>query len=242
MSVKARFVVHVSGPAGDGPETRAWGPLEVELERRGCALTVVRGTSPIESDTANAARAAEIVAALRDVRDPVAIIGVSNQGNFLARVAAARPVRRLVYVNACIPEPQKAFIEVCLEQDVAVPGSYLDGLIKDAQPLTDEFRALRTDPTATGARWRTFRERLDASQTGRIMRNFYEVLPLTILPKVDNVCISGSADDQVSPAYEQAAARRVLGIEPAIIEGGGHGNVVQPPFVGQMADICVAGL
>jgi len=43
------------------------------------------------------------------------------------------------------------------------------------------------------------------------MVGFYEVCPLKALPKVDTVCVSGSADDQIRPEWEQSAARRAGG-------------------------------
>lgn len=53
------------------------------------------------------------------------------------------------------------------------------------------------------------------------MVGFYEVCPLKALPKVDNVYVSGSADDQIRPEWEQSAARQVLGVEPVVIPGAG---------------------
>jgi hypothetical protein len=236
----ARFFMLVSGPA-DGPEAKNWGILAAELARRGFPATLVPSIYPNASFTPNATRAAEVAAAIEGAKEPAVILGISNEGNVLPLVAAARPVRRLVYVNACIPQPQKAFIEIATTQPVAVPGSLLDNLIKGAQPVTDEFLKLRADPHATDAQWRTLRDHIQASPYASSMKGFYEVCPLEKMPKVENFDVSGSADDQINPAWEQATARRVLLTEPVIVPGSGHANVVTE-YAPQVADAAVRGL
>lgn len=238
--VAARFVVNIGSPTG--PEAQSWGPLVAELQKRGFPTTLVPGIEPNSTFTDNETRAAGIVAALQDVKEPVVILGISNEGGFLPLVAAARPVRRLVYVNACIPQPGKALIEICSTEPVVVPGSLLDKLLKGAQPVTDEFLKLRADPHATAAQWRTFWDHVQASKYASAMKNFYEVCPLKRMPKVDNVVISGAADDQIRPEWEQAAARRVLKVEPVVIPGAAHADIVATTYAAQLADASVRGL
>ncbi len=237
---KARFFMIVSGPA-DGPVAKSWGTLAGELEKRGFPTTLVPTIYPNMSFTPNQTRAAAVVAALKEAKEPAVILGVSNEGNVLPLVAAAHPVRRLVYVNACIPQPQKAFIEICVTEPVAVPGSLLDNLIKGAQPVTDEFLKLRADPHATDAQWKTLRDHLQASPYASSMKGFYEVCPLERMPNVDSIDVSGSADDQINPAWEQAMARRMLMVEPAIFPGAGHANAVME-YAAQVANVAVRGL
>jgi pimeloyl-ACP methyl ester carboxylesterase len=237
---RARFVIGVSGPA-DGPAAKSWGRLTAEFEKRGFPTTFVSVIAPLTTFTANEMRAAQIVAALKGVEEPVVILGVSNEGAVLPLVAAARPVRRLVYVNATIPQPGKAFIEICNSEAVAVPGSILDKLIKGAQQVTDEFLRLRGDPQATPAQWQTLRDQIHASPYARYMPNFYEVCPLEKMPTVENMDLSGDADDQIRPEWEQAAARRVLGAEPVVVSGAGHVTIVTQ-YAAQLADACVRGL
>jgi hypothetical protein len=241
-NTRTRFVISVGGPV-DGPIAKGWGELTAELRQRGFPTTFVSVGDPLSSFTANEMRATQIVAALKDIREPVVILGVSNQGGFLPLVAAARPVRRLVYINATIPLPGKAFIEICNSESVAVPGSILDKLIKGAQPVTDEFLGLRADPHATPAKWQTLHDHIQASQYARYMPNFYEVCPIEIMPTVENMDISGAADDQIRPEWEQSTARRVLGVEPVVITGAGHANIIaEEEYAGQLADACVKGL
>jgi hypothetical protein len=234
-----RFVIHVSGTAGS-PIDNSYAPLIAELDKRGFPSTLVH--SPVAgSHTPNKDRALAIVKAMRDVTDQVAILGVSNEGNFLPLVAAARPIRRLIYVNALIPRPGKAFIEVCQTEQVAVPDSLLDKLLKASQSVTDNFLKVVHDPGATQAQQEAMRDRIDASPAARTIVGFYEVCPLEALPKVDNVYVSGSADDQIRPDWEQCAARRVLGVEPVVISGAGHATLVTQ-YAAQLADACVKGL
>ena len=237
---RARFIISVSGPL-DGPRAKGWELVTAEFAKRGFPATFVSVVDPLSSVKANEMRATQIVAALKDVTDPVVILGISNQGGFLPLVAAARPVRRLVYINATIPQPGKAFIEICNSEPVAVPGSFLDKLIKGAQPVTDEFLKLRADPGATPAQWQTLRDHIQASQYARYMPNFYELCPLKKMPAVENMDISSDADDQIRPEWEQSAARRVLGVEPIVISGAGHATIVTQHGA-KLADACVRGL
>jgi len=87
------------------------------------------------------------------------------------------------------------------------------------------------------------RERIDTYSSAHILVGFYEVCPLKALPKVDNVYVSGSADDQIRPEWEQPAARRVLGVQPVVISGAGHANTfTKEEYAAQLADVCVKGL
>jgi hypothetical protein len=238
-----KFVFHVSSAAGgllDWLEDRGYVPITAELEKRGFPSTLVH-SSVSGSDTPNEDRASAVVQALRNVTDNIVLVGISNQGNFLPLVAAARPIRRVVYVNAVIPRPGKAFIEVCQTEQVAVPGSYLDKLLKASQSITDDFLRLIHNPNATQAQLKAMQERINASPSARTMVGFYEVCPLKALPKVDNVYVSGSADGQIRPEWAQSAARRVLSVEPVVISGAGHGNIYTK-YAAALADACVKGL
>ncbi len=240
VNAATRFVFHVSGSVG-GVIDRAYRPILAELENRGFPSMLVH-SSVRGSNTPNEDRASSVVKALQGVTDRVVIVGTSNEGNFLPLVAAARPVRRLVYVNAAIPLPGKAFIEICQTEQVAVPGSFLDRLLKASQSITDDFLRLVNDPNTTKAQFKAMQERIDASPSAHAIVGFYEVCPLKALPSVDNVDVSGSADDQIRPEWEQSAARRVLGVEPVVISGAGHANIYTAPYVHQLADAFVRGL
>ena len=119
-NTRTMFVFHVSSTWGgllDWLVDRGYASITAELEKRGFPSMLVH-SSVRGSDTPNEDRASAIVKALENVTDDVVIVGISNQGNFLPLVAAARPIRRVVYVNALIPRPGKAFIEVCQTEQV----------------------------------------------------------------------------------------------------------------------------
>ena len=242
-NTRTRFVFHVSSRWNgllDWLVDRGYAPITAELEKRGFPSMLVH-SSVAGSDTPNEDRASAVVKALQNVTDDIVMVGISNQGNFLPLVAAARPIRRVVYVNALIPRPGKAFIEVCQTEPVAVPGSYLDKLLKASQSITDDFVKLVHDPDATNAQLKAMRERIDASSSAHILVGFYEVCPLKALPNVDNVYVSGSADEQIRPEWEQSSARRVLDVEPVVISGAGHADI-WTKYAAPLADACVKGL
>jgi hypothetical protein len=239
LNTPTRFVFHVSGVAS-GPVDIAYGPIISELESRGFSSTLVHSTVK-GSDRPNEDCASAVIKALQGVTDQVVIVGTSNEGNFLPLIAAARTVRRVVYVNALIPRPGEAFIEVCQTEQVAVPGSYPDQLLKASQSITDDFLKLIRNPNATKAQLKATQERIGATPSAHIMVGFYEACPLKALPKVDNVYVSASADDQVRPEWEQSS-RRILNVEPAVIADVGHASIYTAPYVPQLVDAFVKGL
>jgi pimeloyl-ACP methyl ester carboxylesterase len=87
-----------------------FGPLQAELEKRGFRCVIVRSPRT-KTKTPNQDRARIMVEALKDVKGDIALVGISNQGLFMPLVAAARPIRRIVMLNAVIPQPGKSFAE-----------------------------------------------------------------------------------------------------------------------------------
>jgi hypothetical protein len=98
-------------PAGE------FGPLQAEFERQGFACRIIRSPKR-PTKTPNQDRAKAMIEALRDVEGEVALEGISNQGLMLPLVAAARPVRRIVLINAVIPHPGQSFLEGSKRQRV----------------------------------------------------------------------------------------------------------------------------
>lgn len=184
-------------PAGE------FGPLQAEFERRGFACRIIR--SPRQrTKTPDQDRAQAVIEALRDVEGEVALVGISNQGLFLPLVAAARPVLRVVLINAVIPFPGQSFLDGSKDQRV----------------------------------WANWITRMLA----RRAPGMNEVCPLTELPKVEYVYISGEKDDAIRPAWEQWAAREYLGVEPVVIKGAGHANIVLGPYAREVVDAATDGL
>src|SRR5262249_45542962 len=91
-NTRIRFVFHVSSIWGgllNWLVDRGYTPITAELEKRGFPSMLVH-SSVRGSDTPNEDRASAVVTALQNVTDDVVIVGISNQGNFLPLVAAAR--------------------------------------------------------------------------------------------------------------------------------------------------------
>jgi hypothetical protein len=108
------FALH--GYEGIAPALE-FGPLQAEFERRGIPCRIVRSPK-MRTKTPNQDRAQVMVEALRDVGGEIALIGISNQGLFMPLVAAARPIRRIVMINAVMPHPGKSFLQASRREHV----------------------------------------------------------------------------------------------------------------------------
>jgi len=132
------FAIH--GYEGVNP-AREFGPLQAEFERNGFPCRIVR--SPRQrTKTPHQDRAKVMVEALRGVEGEVALIGISNQGLFMPLVAAARPVRRIVMINAVIPHPGQSFLKASRHERVfaSLPARFLAALapgMSEICPLTE---------------------------------------------------------------------------------------------------------
>jgi hypothetical protein len=108
------FALH--GYEGVDP-AHEFGPLKAEFEKRGVPCMIIRSPRT-KTKTPNQDRAKIMIEALRNVDDDVALIGISNQGLLMSLVAAVRPIKRIVFVNAAIPRPGKSFWETAKEERV----------------------------------------------------------------------------------------------------------------------------
>jgi hypothetical protein len=182
--VTVTFAIHGYDDADPAEE---FGPMQAEFERRGFPCRYIRSPRR-RTRTPHRDRAQVVTEGLRDVEGDVALLGISNQGLFLPLVAAARPVRRIVLINAAVPRPGRSFREASRHERVY------------ANVIT---RLL-----------------------GRISPGMSEVCPLTELPKTEYVYIAGDKDDALRPEWEQWQAREFLHVEPVVIRGAGHVNIV----------------
>ncbi len=193
---KITFVIHgYEGLIG----ALGFGPLKGELEKRGYSCLIVR--SP-KTDKPNEDRAKAVVEALKNVEGDVVLVGISNQGLFMPLVAAERPIRRIVMLNAVVPTPGKSFREAFDFEEVFAT--------KIARDLAERAPGM------------------------------LEVCPLEELPKVEYVYICGEKDDAIRPEWEQKTAREYLHVEPVVVKGAGHANILS--FVKEVADAATKGL
>ena len=184
-------------------EAREFGPLKAAIETRGFPCMIVRSPKT-STKTPNQDRAKVMVEALKSVHGDVALIGISNQGLFMPLVAAERPVRRIVMINAVVPVPGKSFEEAF------------------------DFKEV----------FATWIARMLARRAPGLSS---EVCSLKELPQVEYVYICGEKDDAIRPEWEQYIAREYLHVEPVVIKGAGHANIVLK-YAGEVADASTKGL
>jgi hypothetical protein len=182
----ARITFAIHGYEGVN-EALEFGPLKAEFEKRGFSCKIVRSPRT-KTKTPHQDRAKVMIEALKDVEGDIVLIGISNQGLFMPLVAAERPIRRIVMINAVVPTPGKSF--------------------REAFDFNEVF--------ATEV----------ASQLAQAAPGMSEVCPLKELPKVEYVYVCGEKDDAIRPEWEQRAAREYLHVEPIVVKGAGHGNIV----------------
>lgn len=173
-----------------------FGPLQAEFEKRGVRCMIVR-SARAKTRTPNLDRAKVMIEALREVEGEVALIGISNQGLFMPLVAAARPIRRIVFINGAIPRPGKSFWQTARKERV--------------------FASL----PAWGLAW--------------VAPGMHEVYPPDDLPQVEYVYICAQDDEAIRPEWEQRAAREYLRVEPVVVAGAGHSDIVAH-HIGEVVD------
>ena len=99
-----------------------WERLTPELERQGHRVLTVE--LPTEDPQAGAAEyAAVALTAFGGAGDDLVVVGQSLGGLTIPLIAAARPVRRLIFVAGMLPRPGKSHEEVVsAEPDMVLPG------------------------------------------------------------------------------------------------------------------------
>ena len=205
--------------------------LVPELAARGLRPLAI--DLPREDATAGNVRNAEvIVEALRDSGDDVVLVGHSLAGLTVPLVAAQRPLRRLVYLCALIPQPGRSGFDWIPDSGVALFdwGAYqLDQ--GDGTALWDLARGAGmfvNDCSAEDAAWA-------AARLGRqAWLPSTEPCPLTALPAVPSAYIVCSNDLVISPAWSRQAAREQLGVEPIELAAD------HSPFLSQPALLAAA--
>jgi pimeloyl-ACP methyl ester carboxylesterase len=213
-----------------------WDPLVGELENRGQSAVAVELPSA-EVSAGPDEYAQVVIDALREVDGPVDVVGHSLGGLTIPLVAAARPVRRLVFLCGFVPRPGRGPWE--LEDGEPSPfGPTFGGFERDELGRTvwrDIDRAIEQlypdcDPghaRAAAARLRPQGPRPNS-----------EPCPLDALPEVDYTMILAADDVAVSRGWAQWTARKRLGgIEPIELPGG-HSPMLARPAA--LADALVA--
>lgn len=195
-----------------------WEPLAAALERRGqVALSV---ELPSDDSSAGAAvYAASVLEAIAGLEEQPTVVGHSMGGLTIPLIAEARPVRRLVFISAFIPEPGVSLVEqLHRERGVFAPGfegaPERDDLERSLWPDREEaIRALYPDCPRNVAEWAAARLR----PQGRPPNT--EPSPLSAWPEVPSAYVIGRQDAVINPAWSRRAARERLGVEPIEFDG-----------------------
>jgi len=183
---------------------------------------------PATDPDAGAAGYARVVAeAIGDASD-VVVVGHSLGGLTAPLVATLRPVRRIIYLAALVPEPGRSFDDVSW-QDPAINASYAVQTV----PFASEDGSASVGPARAGevffhdASWRQkqWAVSLLRPQQWRVLQ---EPCPLTAMPDVENRFVVCRADRVVDPDWSVRIARERFGTEPVMLDGGHCPMVARP--------------
>jgi pimeloyl-ACP methyl ester carboxylesterase len=207
-----------------------WTRLVEHLNERGHAAIAVN--LPCDDSAAGCATYADVVCeAARDVPGDMMLVGHSLGGLTIPLVAAARPVRALVFLCALLPRPGVSLVEQLeSESDVFVPdfGAAIarDTLGRSYWSETDAaIDALYPDCPRADAESAARRLR----PQGRLPST--ERCPLERLPGVPSVSILASEDAAIAPAWSRRASHERLGRAAHELPGG------HSPFLSRPAEL-----
>jgi pimeloyl-ACP methyl ester carboxylesterase len=213
-----------------------WELLVPALEARGHAA--VAPDLPIEDDGAGAMENAQVIAdALDGVDDEVIVVGHSLGGLTIPLVAQLRPVRRLVFLGAMVPEPGMSNLEYLATEPGAVTLAGTEGLAEGEAPGKDEG-VLGWDWARDGF-YHDVPEEIARHAWERLRQQSFTVMteptPLEIWPDVPATYILMTEDRAVGQEWSR---RRAKEIGADLIEmGGGHSPFYSRPR--ELADVLV---
>lgn len=216
-----------------------WERVVPELEARGHRAVAVE--LPAEDTGAGCARYAEVVVdALREAEGDVVLVGHSLGGLTIPLVAAARPVRRLVFLCALLPQPRSSLTEQLGEETVFSPGW---SELASSQISHDDGSSSWPEEAAVRALYHDCPPHLALHAARRLRRQVWlganEASSLSEWPDVESNYILCTADRCIDPAWAREAARRRLGVT-ALELPGGHSPMLSRPAA--LADALTASV
>jgi len=211
---------------GSTQDVSGWALLVPELRRRGHQAACVN--LPNDEPEASATRYAEAIAeAIRDSAEPPIIVAHSASGLYLPIVATLRPVSRVVFLAAFVPEIGKS----PMEQFQANPGMvWPDWVGKD--PTKDDTVAMQFlfhDCSPEIATWALTTRRLMYAR-GALTRTF----PLEHWPDAPMSYVLCREDRTLRPEFWREYVQEQLGIIPIELAGGHCPHVSRP---GELAEV-----
>ncbi len=209
-------------------DASCWEPLRKELSERGYESVAV--DLPCEDKAAGSPEyAAVVVEALADVRDDVVAVGHSLGGITIPLVAAARPVRSLVWLCGVVRQPGKSLAEHDAAGDLA--GMFTPDFGAAVVEHADGSTTWPVDAAMAAFYHDCDREvALDASYRLRAQHNavWFEVAPDTPWPAVPTASIVCTGDRAIAPDWSRRVAREWLGVD-AIELPGSHSPMISRP-------------
>jgi Alpha/beta hydrolase family len=191
-----------------------WQRVRPELEARGHGVVAVDLPSE-DPSLGSADYAAAVVRALEGVADEVVVVGHSLAGLAIPLVAVARPVQRLVFLCALLPELGLSLRD---QEGVFVDGFgaalVRDELDRSYWPEGEAERGMYPECPPTTAAWASARLRRQSHLPS------LETALLETWPEVEKTYILGKHDHAVDPAWSRRAARERLGVEPVELDAG----------------------
>ena len=207
-----------------------WQRLEPMLREDGHGAVAV--DLPCEDPGAGLDAYADVIAAaLTGVTDDVVLVGHSLGGLPLPLVAARRPVRRIAYLAAFVPQEGLSMADQFASSPEPIVlfggGRFVDDLGRSCWRDPEEAaRVLYPDLTAEDARWAFGQLRPQAQRSQR------DPHPRGLLP-VPATSLVCAQDRIVNPVWSRRVARERLGVE-AVELATGHFAMIGAP--GALAD------
>jgi pimeloyl-ACP methyl ester carboxylesterase len=210
-----------------------WELLIPELEARGHNAVAV--DLPSRSTRAGSSRYARtVVRAIRNVDEPVTVVGHSLGGLTIPLVGAERPVERLIFVCALLPVPGASVVEQEeVEPDLFCPG-FGDDLRRDRIGRSHWPEPLKSIPWLFGK----CQPGPAAAAAGRLgpqgRRPSEERWPLPALPAIPVSYVLGREDRAINPEWSRRAATERLGVAPIELDSD-HSPFLSAP--GELAAV-----
>jgi pimeloyl-ACP methyl ester carboxylesterase len=204
-----------------------WERLTPELEALGHRSIAV--DLPCDDTSVDSSGYARVVVDALGNEDDVVLVGHSMGGLTIPLVAAARPVRHLVFLCALLPVPGMAFSDQFQADPEILRPELTENVERDPDrgvswwPDADKaIASMYQDCSPADASWAVKRLRLQAvtPQT--------EPCQLHALPDVERTYVVARDDRAVDPGWSRRAAPKGLGVTPVEIDGGHSPFLARP--------------
>jgi pimeloyl-ACP methyl ester carboxylesterase len=205
-----------------------WDRLIPHLEARGHRAVAM--DLPCETRDAGCARNAEVVsAAIADCGDDLILVGHSAGGLTIPLVAAVRPVQRLVFIAALLPQCGRSLAaQFEADPEIIDPEfSYIaagNGFCAIDPALAPRY--FYNDCVAEDAAWATARLRRQTTKT------ITEISPLASWPDVPCSYLVTGQDRVICTSWQRRAARDRVAADVVELVYSGHS-----PFLSQPAEL-----